>query len=69
MVEEVPNAQKERHRNYPAPPHAFALWLDDELALRLRERHDAPDLYQRVAADRAHLGRWFGWARDFAAEG
>ena len=53
------------HHNYPAPRHSFALWLDDELALKLRERHDATDLYERAQADRTHLARWFGWAREF----
>ena len=54
-----------RHPNYPAPPHSFALWLDDDMALRLRERHDARDLYQRAVRDKSHLARWFGWAREF----
>lgn len=47
----------------PAPQHSFALRLDADMALRLRELHHADELYGRVAADRAHLGRWFGWAR------
>lgn len=50
-------------RNYPAPPHSFALWLSGDLALRLRERHDAPEYFARLAANRGHLGAWFGWAR------
>lgn len=65
VVPEVTAAQREQHPNYPAPPHSFALWLDDDLALRLRERHDAPELYRRVLADKAHLARWFGWAKEF----
>ena len=58
-------ATNKQHPNYPAPEHSFALWLDDELALRLRERHDAKALYQRAVDDREHLARWFGWAREF----
>ena len=50
-------------RNYPAPPHSFALWLTDDLALRLRERHDTAEYYARIADNRGHLGNWFGWAR------
>ncbi|HET8984754.1 MAG TPA: GNAT family protein [Trueperaceae bacterium] len=64
-VNEAEAVSQALHHNYPAPPHSFALWLDDELALKLRERHDANDLYQRAEADRAHLARWFGWAREF----
>jgi ribosomal-protein-serine acetyltransferase len=52
----------------PAPPHAFAVRLDDELALRLVERHHAPALHARVAAQGAHLARAFGWARDASPE-
>lgn len=63
MAESV-DSQEERHPNYPAPAHSFALWLDDDLALALRERHDAMDLYRRASADKEHLGRWFGWARN-----
>ncbi|HLV11635.1 MAG TPA: GNAT family N-acetyltransferase [Trueperaceae bacterium] len=47
--------------NHPAPDHCFALRLDDELALRLTERHHAPELYRLVAADRDHLRRWIPW--------
>ncbi len=46
---------------YPAPPHVFALHLDDELALRLRERHHAEEYFRRIDADRAHLARAFAW--------
>lgn len=46
---------------FPAPPHVFALHLDDELALRLRERHHAEEYYQRIDSDRAHLARAFAW--------
>jgi ribosomal-protein-serine acetyltransferase len=46
----------------PAPPHAFALRLDAELALRLRERHHAAELYARIDRDRDHLARSFTWA-------
>ncbi|MFU8887331.1 MAG: GNAT family N-acetyltransferase [Trueperaceae bacterium] len=49
----------------PAPPHAFALRLDDELALRLRERHHARELYERIDAERDHLvAGTLTWARD-----
>ena len=51
----------------PAPPHAFALRLDDELALRFSERHHAPDLYRRIDAEREHLAAAFGWARQATA--
>jgi ribosomal-protein-serine acetyltransferase len=64
-VTETDAVSKITHHNYPAPPHSFALWIDEELALKLRERHDANDLYQRAQADKAHLARWFGWAREF----
>ena len=53
----------QNQRNYPAPPHSFALWLSGDLALRLRERHDASDYFARIAGNRSHLGAWFGWAR------
>jgi len=45
----------------PAPPYAFALRLDAELALRLRERHHAASLYARIDRDRDHLARSFAW--------
>lgn len=45
----------------PAPPHVFTLRLDDELALRLRERHHAAEHYRMIDADREHLGQWFTW--------
>lgn len=51
-------------RGDPAPPHAFALRLDADLALRLRERHHAQSLFDRIEADREHLGQWFAWTRD-----
>ena len=54
----------------PAPPHAFALRLDDELALRLRERHHARDLYERIDREREHLFRGtLTWVRDLTLEG
>jgi len=53
----------------PAPPHAFALRLDDELALRLRERHHARELYERIDAERDHLvAGTLTWARDTTLE-
>jgi ribosomal-protein-serine acetyltransferase len=53
----------------PAPPHAFALRLDDELALRLRERHHARELYRRIDAERDHLvAGTLTWARDTTLE-
>jgi len=53
----------------PAPPHAFALRLDDELALRLRERHHAHELYRRIDAERDHLvAGTLTWARDATPE-
>ena len=45
----------------PAPPHAFALRLDDELALRLRERHHAAPLYARLDRERALLSAALAW--------
>jgi ribosomal-protein-serine acetyltransferase len=52
-----------------APPHAFALRLDDDLALRLRERHHARELYERVDAERDHLvAGTLSWARDLTPE-
>ena len=54
----------------PAPRHAFALRLDDELALRLRERHHAGELYARIDAERDHLvAGTLTWARDLTPEG
>jgi ribosomal-protein-serine acetyltransferase len=50
-----------RPANLPAPEHSFALRLDDELALRLTERHHAPALYRLVDRDREHLRRWIPW--------
>lgn len=53
----------------PAPAHAFALRLDDELALRLRERHHARELYERIDAERDHLvAGTLTWARDTTLE-
>ena len=53
----------------PAPPHAFALRLDDELALRLRERHHAGEFYRRIDAEREHLfDGTLTWARDLTAD-
>jgi ribosomal-protein-serine acetyltransferase len=52
----------------PAPPHAFALRLDADLALRLRERHHVPELATRLEAERAHLAPVFAWARRSAAD-
>ncbi len=43
-------------------PHVFVLRLGDSLALRLRERHHADELFRRVAVNREHLSRWFDWA-------
>lgn len=45
-----------------APPHALALPIDAELALRLRERHHANEYYSRLDAARAHLAGSFVWA-------
>lgn len=50
----------------PAPPHDFSLRLDAELALRLRERHHARSLFERILADRQHLGQWFAWTKDLS---
>ncbi len=55
-------------RSDPAPRHAFALRLDESLALRLHERHHARELYERVNAERAHLSKAFGWAREATPE-
>ncbi len=52
----------------PAPAHAFALRLDADLALRLRERHHAPELAARIEAEKAHLAPTFAWARRPAAD-
>ncbi len=51
-----------------APAHAFALRLDADLALRLRERHHAPELAARIEAERTHLAPAFAWARRPAAD-
>lgn len=45
-------------------PHVFALRLGGGLALRLRERHHADELFRRVAVNRERLARWFDWAAD-----
>src|SRR5690606_36788481 len=45
----------------PAPPPAVPLRLDDELALRFRERHHDAEDYRMIDADREHLVRWFAW--------
>jgi len=50
-----------RGANHPAPANCFALRLDDELALRLTERHHTADVYRLVERDRAHLERWIPW--------
>jgi ribosomal-protein-serine acetyltransferase len=52
----------------PAPPHAFALRLDAEMALRLRERHHAGQLYARLDRERAHLSRAFAWVTSVTPE-
>lgn len=48
-------------------PHVFALRLGGGLALRLRERHHADELFRRVAVNRARLARWFDWAGEAEA--
>jgi hypothetical protein len=53
----------------PAPPHAFALRLDDELALRLRERHHAVELYERIDASASTWRRHVRPGRDLDAGG
>jgi ribosomal-protein-serine acetyltransferase len=40
----------------------FALRIDDDLALAIRERHQAPALAALIDANRSHLARWFAWA-------
>ncbi len=51
----------------PAPAHAFGLRLDEDLALRLSERHHAASLHRRIVAEREHLSGAFGWAREASA--
>jgi ribosomal-protein-serine acetyltransferase len=46
----------------PAPRHAFALRLGDDLALRLRERHHGDTAYDALDRERDHLATVFGWA-------
>lgn len=65
-AEAVPDTSK--RGNYPAPAHSFALRLDDELALRLIERHHAHQHFERIDAEREHLGRWLSWTREPTAE-
>jgi len=60
-AEELPDTS--RRGNYPAPAHSFALRLDDELALRLIEKHHAGEHFARVDAERERLGRWLSWAQ------
>ena len=64
MTGEATHTVPSRTAPDPAPPHAFALRLDDELALRFSERHHAAALYGRIDAEREHLAQAFGWARD-----
>lgn len=52
----------------PAPPHAFALRLTDDLALRLRERHHAPALQALLTRERAHLAGSLTWAAELEAD-
>ena len=54
--------------NFPAPANSFALRLDDELALRLLEPQHSQEHFSRLAAEREHLGKWFGWVRDVSLE-
>lgn len=61
MIEAEVEVGVSRHANYPAPERSFALQLDDDLALRLTERHHAQGLYRLVERDRDHLGRWVPW--------
>lgn len=56
------------HAPDPAPPHAFALRLDADLALRLRERHHVAELAARFERERDHLASAFAWAARPAAE-
>ncbi len=48
--------------NYPATPHSFAMRLDEDIAVRLRERYLAPELAMRIDEQRAHLARSLAWA-------
>ncbi|HZW99153.1 MAG TPA: GNAT family protein [Trueperaceae bacterium] len=57
-----------RHPNYPAPEHSFALKLDDDLAVRLSERHHAESIYRLVERDRSHLTRWVPWTAEATKE-
>lgn len=52
----------------PAPPHALALRLDDDLALRLRERYLAGEHAARVQQQGEHLARYYPWARGHEEE-
>lgn len=65
-AEELPDTS--RRGNFPAPAHSFALRLDHELALRLIERHQAREHFERVHAERERLGQWISWARDATYE-
>ena len=57
-----------RHPNFPAPEHSFALRLDDDLAVRLSERHHAESIYRLVERDRLHLKRWVPWTAEATQE-
>ena len=57
-----------RHLNFPAPEHSFALQLDEDLAIRLAERHHAESVYRLVERDRDHLRRWVSWTADATRE-
>ncbi len=61
MIQAEVEVGDSRRCNYPAPENSFALRLDDELALRLTERHHAAGLYRLIARDREHLERWIPW--------
>ncbi|TVR87136.1 MAG: N-acetyltransferase [Trueperaceae bacterium] len=58
----MPNADPQRS-GVDARRLGFGLPLDDQLWLRLTERHHAPTLFTRIDAERDHLAGAFGWAR------
>ena len=39
----------------------FSFTVDDDIELRLLEKHHAEELFELVDRNRDHLGRWFPW--------
>ena len=68
MIDVVVEVGDVRHPNFPAQENSFALRLDDDLALRLTERHHVGEVYRLVDTDREHLSRWVPWTAEATRE-